>query len=411
MKTLKFATCGNVDSGKSTLIGRILFEAQALFSEQLEALKRASVKQGKNDLNLALVTDGLSEEQAKGITIDVAYRYFKSPTRRFVLVDTPGHEEFTPNTITGISNVDLVLLLVDAGEGIRPQTLRHASLASLLKAPKILVCVNKMDLINFDQNKFNRLCQDFRDQVKFIHPVDVDFIPISAFFNENIKTKSEKLPWYKGDSLFKYLNDYNLDNLNLSTDLRIPIQTCIHHDGKTYFGAKLISGEIEVGQAVFLGKDKAQYKVNRLYVGDKSVMRAGFGSSITFTLDQDVKVKKGDLLYSGKSPIFSSGYDAYLYWMNEQPLDLSKEYIILKNAKQVRVKLQLSHKKSNAYLSQDTDSLKFNQIAYVSFKGEQQLDFDPYDQNKGNGKFIIIDPETNKTVGAGIIDHTQEQSA
>ena len=431
---LRFLTCGSVDDGKSTLIGRLLFDTKQIFEDQLDALERASHLRGEGEINLANLTDGLRAEREQGITIDVAYRYFATPKRKFIVADTPGHVQYTRNMVTGASTANLALILVDARKGVIEQTRRHAFLASLLGIPHMIVCVNKMDLVDYDENVYDAIVQNFTDFATHIEVSDLSFIPVSALKGDNVVSHSPEMTWYKGAPLLDLLETVHIANDENFRKPRFPVQYVIrpymdeYHDYRGYAG-QVSSGVFRPGDSVVVlpsGKRSTIKEINTL---DGPIPCAFPPMSVTLLLDDDIDVSRGDLIcLDGAYPHVSNDVDAMVSWMQDEPMLPGSRYIIKHNTLTTRAKVSEIVYRVNIEDTENLDvsaadrvpqpsgepdtklkkdfeakGLGLNGIGRVRFRTQQPLMYDAYRNNRAAGNFIIIDEATNITVGAGMI--------
>ncbi len=409
---LRFSTAGSVDDGKSTLIGRLLHDSKNIYEDQLDSLMKRSVKRGKESLELALVTDGLKAEQEQGITIDVAYRYFSTPKRKFILADTPGHEQYTRNMATGASTADVTIILIDARKGIVTQTRRHSFIASLMGVPRLLVAVNKMDMVDYAEDVFVQIKKDYMAFAEKLGIRDVRFIPVSALEGDNIVTPSKKMPWYHGETLIEYLeNVYNQADANL-VDFRFPVQ-CIINPSANFRGyaGMLSSGVIRVGEDVLALPSMKKSKVKTIELHsvlnkDHQLSEARANQSVVITLEDQLDVGRGSMLVRpGNAPKVETNFEAMVIWMSEQPLDINKKYFIRHTVNEARVLItEVKYKIDiNALSRKPGGALELNEIGRMSLQSTAPLFLDSYQANRGTGNFILIDPENFATVAAGMI--------
>jgi sulfate adenylyltransferase large subunit len=383
---LRICTAGSVDDGKSTLIGRLLYDSRGVYEDQIHSVKSASRNRTAGPIDFSLFTDGLRAEREQGITIDVAYRYFATARRKFVLADTPGHEQYTRNMATGASNADLAILLVDARHGVREQTRRHARIAQLLGITSLVLAVNKMDLVDFDRELFDTICDDF----SALHDnADVHAIPLSALDGDNVITRSDRTPWFDGPSLLEYLETVDVDRDATSRPFRFPVQLVVRptHEFRGYAG-QIGSGVVRVGDSVTVWPGGRSTRVKRIVTWDGEIDRAFAPMSVTLTLDDELDISRGDLLAAGPVEI-GRRFDADIVWMDERPLDPGRPYL-LKHATRI----------VSAEINQP---FTLNQIGRATVSTARPLAFDSYRADRGNGSFILIDPATNFTAGAGMI--------
>ena len=407
MDLLRFTTAGSVDDGKSTLIGRLLYDSKSIFEDQMEAIEKTSKSSGEEEVNLALLTDGLRAEREQKITIDVAYRYFATPKRKFIIADTPGHTQYTRNMVTGASTADLAIILVDAAKGILTQSRRHAFISSLLRIPHLVVAVNKMDLVDYDEETFNAIVADFKEFAHKLEVTDVSFIPISALKGDNVVDKSEKMDWYNGSTLLHHLETVKVDAADNVVDFRFPVQYVIR-PGMDFrgFSGQVASGHIRPGDEIQVLPSGLTSKVKELVTMDGNLDVANARDSVAITIEDEIDISRGDMIVRKDNvPTIRNEFESFLCWMNEKPLDLNKQYILQHTSQQVQVFVdEIFYRMNVDTLSrEDTSELKLNEIGRVKLKTSKNIFFDPYQINQKTGSFIIIDPTTNVTVGAGMI--------
>ncbi len=406
---LRFITCGSVDDGKSTLIGRLLHDSKLIFEDQLTALAKDSARHGTTgeDLDFALLVDGLEAEREQGITIDVAYRFFSTTKRSFIVADTPGHEQFTRNMATGASGADLAIILIDARKGVLVQTRRHSLICSLLGIRHVLVAVNKIDLVSFAQETFDKIVADYKAFAAELGFASVVPIPISARFGDNVTTASENTPWYRGPTLLEYLETIDIDRDNLAKPFRFPVQWVNrpNQDFRGYAGT-VASGEIKVGEPVVEATSGRTSKIAQIVTYDGQMTAAEAGDAITITLTDELDIMRGDVLVSPKTrPEVSDQFAAHIIWMSDEPLVPGRSYLSRIGTKStpmtitaIKYKIDVNTRKHLA-----ATKLELNDIAVCNLSTGFPVAFDPYDQNRRTGAFIIIDRFTNHTVGAGMI--------
>ncbi|MHB8884095.1 MAG: sulfate adenylyltransferase subunit CysN [Methylovirgula sp.] len=407
--TLRFLTCGSVDDGKSTLIGRLLYEQQLIFDDQLAALERDSKKHGTvgAEIDLALLVDGLEAEREQGITIDVAYRYFSTPNRAFIVADTPGHEQYTRNMATGASNADLAILLVDARKGLLTQTHRHAAIVWLLGIKHVVLAVNKIDLVDYDERVFNDIVKSFEEFSATLGFTTCAAIPMSARFGENISTKSEKTPWYRGAPLISYLETVDLEDQRATLPFRMPVQWVNrpHLDFRGFSGT-IAGGTIKPGDDVVVAGSGRASKIARIVTADGDLAMASAGDAVTLTLADEVDISRGDLLSSPQArPSVADQFGAHLIWMSEQELLPGRGYLMKIGARTLPVTVtELKHRLDVDTLAQHAAKvLTLNEVGYCNLATHGPIAFDPYAENPVTGAFILIDRYTNATVAAGLI--------
>ncbi|HYI96548.1 MAG TPA: sulfate adenylyltransferase subunit CysN [Bryobacteraceae bacterium] len=403
---LRFTTAGSVDDGKSTLIGRLLYDSKGVYEDQIASVKKASVNRSAGPIDFSLLTDGLKAEREQGITIDVAYRYFTTPKRKFIIADTPGHEQYTRNMATGASTAQLAIVLVDARKGVLPQSRRHAFIASLLAIPQVVVAVNKMDLVDYSEEVFNRICGDFREFARDLHLSNVYFIPISALEGDNVVTQSARTPWYHGGTLLHLLETAPIE-MNYGEDMRFPVQYVVRPtlDFRGYAG-QVASGTIRQGDRVMVLPSGRTSKVKSIVTFDGDLDEASVPQSVTVCLEDEIDISRGDMLVRpSRMPHVSRRFEATIVWMATQAMELDRPYLVKHTSKQVRANItQLRHRVNINDLSKiEANKLELNEIGVVSIETHQPLFFDAYRKNRGTGAFIIIDPVSNLTVAAGMI--------
>ncbi len=417
MELLRFATAGSVDDGKSTLIGRLLYDAKAIFQDQLESVERTSLQMGNEYTNLALLTDGLRAEREQGITIDVAYRYFATPRRKFIIADTPGHIQYTRNMVTGASTADLALVLVDVRKGVVEQSRRHAFLASLLRIPHLVVCVNKMDLVDFDQDAYEKVKAEFRDFAMKLDISDLTFIPVSALHGDNIVERSPNTPWYEGTSLLHHLEEVHIASDRNLIDARFPVQYVIrpqtdeHHDYRGYAGT-VVGGVFKPGDEVMVLPSGFTTTIESVGAGSSKgvvpVDEAFEPMSVTICLSDNLDVSRGDMICRpNNQPSSGQDIDAMVCWMSEvSSLTSSMKLAIKHTTRSARAMVtDLKYRLDIDTLHRDeaATSLGLNEIGRVLLRCTQPLFFDEYRRNRSTGSFVLIDEATNATVAAGMI--------
>ncbi len=412
MELLRFTTAGSVDDGKSTLIGRLLYDSKSIFEDQYEAIKSTSEKRGEEYVNLALLTDGLRAEREQGITIDVAYRYFATPKRKFIIADTPGHIQYTRNMVTGASTANLAIVLVDARKGVIEQTMRHAFIASLLRIPHIVVCVNKMDLVEHQQEVFEKIKNDFEGFASKLETVDVHFLPISALNGDNIVKRSQNMDWYQGPTLL-----WLLENIHISGDLnhidaRFPVQYVIRPMSSEYhdyrgFGGRIAGGIIRKGEKVMVLPSGFTSKVKSIEANGKSLEEAFPPMSVTITLEDEIDISRGDMIVrENNQPTVSQDVEMMVCWFNPKPLQLNGKYFVKHTTKDVRcIVKDIRYKMDiNTMSRREGDkNIGMNDIARVQIRTTAPLFYDKYSRNRITGSLILVDEATNETVGAGMI--------
>ncbi len=392
---LRFLTCGSVDDGKSTLIGRLLVDSQKLYEDQLDTLKKDSRRMGRGegDLDYSLLLDGLRAEREQGITIDVAYRYFSTARRKFIIADTPGHEQYTRNMITGGSTANVAVILLDVQNGMTAQTRRHTRLVQLLGIRHVLLAVNKMDLVNYSEESFRKLVSEYQMFISDMNFADVVCLPLSARYGDNVVEKSVNMPWYEGTTLLSYLEtvpieeDYNMD------DVRFPIQYVLHNEGMRGLCGKVSSGIVRQGMEVVALPSGKHSHIKEIITYDGRLSYAFPPQSVMLTLTDEMDVSRGEMLVSPDNlPLVGRNIDATLVWMDEEKMDVSKAYFLKQTTRLCR-----------AYLAPNTPSMTLNEITQVRITTARELFFDPYTENKATGAFIFIDPISHNTCAAGVI--------
>jgi len=412
MELLRFTTAGSVDDGKSTLIGRLLYDSKAIFEDQLEAIERASIQKGEERVNLALLTDGLRAEREQGITIDVAYRYFATPKRKFIIADTPGHIQYTRNMVTGASTANVAIILVDARNGVLEQTVRHAFIASLLKIPHLVVCVNKMDLMDYSEKVFSDIQMHIEEISVKLDIQDVRFIPISALHGDNIVVRSKNMDWYDGPTLMYYLENVHIRSDINYVDFRFPVQYVIRpqsdefHDYRGYAG-RIASGTIRKDDRIMVLPSGMTTTVKSIDSLNESPETAFAPQSVVLVVEDDIDIGRGDLIVKeDKLPEVSQDIEIMICWLGEKPLILNGKYGIKHTTSDARciVKEMLYKIDINTLEKNETDkTLVLNEIARIRIRTTKPLFYDPYHRNRITGSIILIDEGTNNTVGAGMI--------
>jgi bifunctional enzyme CysN/CysC len=412
MEMLRLATAGSVDDGKSTLIGRLLYDSKAIFEDQLEAVERTSDQRGDGYVNLALLTDGLRAEREQGITIDVAYRYFATPRRKFIIADTPGHIQYTRNMVTGASTANVALVLVDARKGIVEQSRRHAFLASLLRVPHLVLCVNKMDLVGYDREAFEAIKEEFRAFAAKLDIADLTVIPVSALKGDNIVTRSENMPWYEGTSLLHHLEELHIASDRNLIDVRFPVQYVVrpmndeYHDYRGYAG-QVAGGVLKPGDEVVVLPAGLSSTIAGIDTYDGPVSEAYAPMSVTVRLADDLDVSRGDMICRvNNQPHVSQDIEAMVCWMIDEPLRAGTKYAIKHTTRTARALVkQLAYRLDINTLHRDEtgDALSLNEIGRVTLRTTAPLFVDEYRRNRTTGAFILIDEATGTTAGAGMV--------
>ncbi|KAB0540591.1 bifunctional enzyme CysN/CysC [Pseudochrobactrum saccharolyticum] len=419
---LRFLTCGSVDDGKSTLIGRLLYDAKTLFEDQISQLHQDSRNHGTagDDIDFALLVDGLEAEREQGITIDVAYRFFATPKRRFIVADTPGHLQYTRNMVTGASTADLAIVLVDARKGLLEQTRRHSFIASLLGIRHIVLAVNKIDLTGYDETVFNRIVQDYQVFAQGLGFSTVQAIPVSARFGDNIRTFSENMPWYQGPSLLEWLETVAMDSkADTEQDFRFPVQYVSrpHADFRGFAGT-IASGQVSVGDEITVARSGVSSAIRYIVTADGELETAHAGQAVTLVLEDERDISRGDMLTHPQSrPQVSDRLAAKLVWFAPEPLRAGRQYWLRSQTDQVSVTVNTLNYRidientEKQFAQEPADQLQMNEIGQVALQLSAPLAFDPYGQNRATGSFILIDRLTNATVAAGLIDHSLRKAS
>ena len=405
---LRFTTAGSVDDGKSTLIGRLLYDSQAVFEDQLASVRKSKINRSGGPIDFSLLTDGLRAEREQGITIDVAYRYFATPRRKFIIADTPGHEQYTRNMATGASTADAAVVLMDATKGVLRQSRRHAYIASLLGVQHILAAVNKMDLVGFSQEVFERIAAEFREFAEQLGVRNVYAVPVSALEGDNVVRRSARTPWYEGPALLEYLETLPVADIAASQPLRFPVQYVIRPDSSFRgFAGRIASGVLRPGTSVVALPSGVKTRVKSIVAFEDEVEEAGPGSSVNVTLEDEIDISRGDVLVGDeRRPSVGTEFQATVVWMHSDPLDVHKIYLLKHTTRTVRARVkQVVHRIDvNTLEKSPATSLDMNDIAVLDLKTTLPLFFDPYRENRTTGSFILIDQHTNATVAAGIIE-------
>lgn len=414
MELLRFTTAGSVDDGKSTLIGRLLYDSKAIFEDQMEAIERASVRAGGEQVNLALLTDGLRAEREQGITIDVAYRYFATPKRKFIIADTPGHIQYTRNMVTGASTANAALILIDARQGVLEQTRRHAYIASLLQIPHLIICVNKMDLVAYKEEVFEGIVKDFEAIASKLSIKDVRFVPISALEGDNVVTRSENMDWYDGPTLM-----YLLENIHIGSDInrddfRFPVQYVVRPQSKDWpdyrgYAGRVASGVVSVGDGVTVLPSGFTSKVKSIDLYQESLDKAFAPQSVTITLEDDIDISRGDMIVkstNGRAARNDQNIEMMICWFNDKKMVPGGKYALKHTSAEVRCMIKdVQYKMDiNTLEKEEKDlSVGMNDIARISVRTTKPLFFDAYNVNRMTGSVILIDEATNETVAAGML--------
>jgi sulfate adenylyltransferase subunit 1 len=408
MDILKFLTAGSVDDGKSTLIGRLLYDSESILADQLEALHRSNRKNDDGSIDLAILTDGLKAEREQGITIDVAYKYFQTDKRKFIIADTPGHIQYTRNMVTGASNANLAIILIDARKGVIEQTIRHSFLVALLGLPQVVVCINKMDMVDYSEEVYNKIVSDYKALAEKVGLENVNYIPVSALKGDNIVYPSLNISWYKGDSLLHFLETIAIKLDDSKAHARFPVQWVIRpqtdhlHDYRGYAG-RVSSGAFKVNDEVTVLPSGFHSSIKKIELLDEEPKEAFAGMSVTIHLKDDIDISRGDVLVNTQyQPEVSQLIEADLCWMDTRALDTTHTYFIQHNSKVTRCRVQevLYKVNINTLEKEFSEDFKLNDIGRIVIKTAEPLAFDLYQDNKANGGAIIIDGRTNVTVGA-----------
>ena len=424
---LKFTTVGSVDDGKSTLIGRLLFDSKAIFEDQLDSVQKTSAKKGFNGIDLSLLTDGLAAEREQGITIDVAYRYFATPKRKFIIADTPGHVQYTRNMVTGASTANLTIILVDARNGILDQSRRHAYISALLGIPYFIVAVNKMDLVDYSEARFNEIVSSFDEMMSSIgiKQSQIFYVPVSALAGDNVvnrgvvcgnaeieaRQQSDNMPWYKGATIMEILESVNSNTVYSFNKFRMPVQIVIRNDSAEHrdfrgFAGKITCGEVNVGDEIISLPSKKKSRVKSIHLYEAKLDMAYAGQSVTICLEDEIDTSRGDMFTKvGEEPALEAQFSADLCWMSEDPFQLGKKYYLkhcssLVKAMPTKIEYKLD---INNFSKHPAETLSLNDIARVEFKLLKAIPVDKYDESRSTGSFILIDEITNNTVAAGMI--------
>ncbi|MCH1924644.1 sulfate adenylyltransferase subunit CysN [Shewanella sp. C32] len=408
---LRFLTCGSVDDGKSTLIGRLLYDSKMIFEDQMAAIEKDSKRFNTTNeaFDLALLVDGLQSEREQGITIDVAYRYFATDQRKFIIADTPGHEQYTRNMATGASTCDLAIILIDARHGVQVQTRRHSYICSQLGIKHVIIAINKMDIVDYDQAVYQKIKKDYREFAEQLKFTDIRFVPISALKGDNVVNESANMPWYPGSPLLKLLNTVTIKKQRQAA-FRFPVQY-VNRPNLDFRGfcGTVASGDIRVGDTIEALPSGKQSRVKSIVTFDGDLDKAFDGMAVTITLEDEIDISRGDMLVRPHEEcLVSDRFDADVVWMADEPLHLDREYLIKAGSnatsgyvQQVNYKVDV-----NTLEREDASQLALNEMGECRFLLNEKIEFDPYDQNRTTGSFIVIDRLTNATVGAGMISRS-----
>ena len=410
-ETLRFVTCGSVDDGKSTLIGRLLYDSKSILADTLATLERTSKRRGLEAVDLSLLTDGLQAEREQGITIDVAYRYFSTGTRKYIIADAPGHEQYTRNMVTAASTADLAVILVDARKGVLTQTRRHSTIAHLVGIPHLVMAVNKMDLVDYSREAFDAIRQDYLQFAATLGICHVRFIPLSALNGDMVVARGDRLGWYDGPTLMEVLESAASAHSEAAEPFRFPVQyvcrprTPEHHDFRGYMG-RIESGEIAIGDEVRVLPSGRTTRVRDIRLLDRSLPQAGSERSVTLLLEDEVDISRGDMIVSpSRTPSVTKRIEAMVCWLAETPLAPGRKYVVRHTTREAKALVAaIEYRQDINELKRVAGGrLEMNDIGSVTFKLAQPLFVDPYRENRATGAFILIDEKTNKTVGAGMI--------
>lgn len=411
MDLLKFITAGSVDDGKSTLIGRLLYDTDSILDDQLEAIQRANRKNDDGSLDLAILTDGLKAEREQGITIDVAYKYFHTERRKFIIADTPGHIQYTRNMVTGASNADLAIILIDARKGVVEQTRRHSFLVSLLAIPNILVCINKMDMVDYDEAVFEKIKTDYERMTENMDTTQIDYIPVSALKGDNIASWSSNTPWYDGKPLLDFLETVEINHQPQAQQARFPVQWVIRPqsaelpDYRGYAG-RIVGGSFTIGDTVVALPSGFTSTITGIDLASERLETADNGTSVIIHLADDIDVSRGDMLVkAGEQPTLAQNFESDICWMDTKPLDVNQTYLLQQHGKTTKVRVQdIVYRIDIETLEKSaSDGFGLNDIGKIKFKSAEPLAFDRYANNKVNGGAILIDARNNLTVAALMI--------
>ena len=409
---LRFTTAGSVDDGKSTLIGRLLYDSKSIFQDQLDAVEKSSQIKGFDYVDLSLLTDGLRSEREQGITIDVAYRYFATPKRKFIIADTPGHIQYTRNMVTGASTANLAIILIDARKGILEQTHRHAFIASLLQIPHAIVCVNKMDLVDYKQDVYDKIVEEFKEFSSKLNIKDVQFIPISALEGDNVVNRSENMPWYEGSTLIYQLEHVHIASDYNHVDCRFPVQSVIRPHKLEYqdyrgYACRIDGGVFKAGDKVKVLPSGFTSTIKSVELNGEQIEEAFSPMSVTMLLNDEIDISRGDMIVrENNSPEVTQDIEVLVTWMSEKPLQ-SRTKVFVKHTtnecismvKEIKYKVDIN----TLHRIEDVNQLEMNDIARISIRASKPLFVDAYERNRYTGSVILIDEQTNETIGAGMI--------
>lgn len=412
MDLLRFTTAGSVDDGKSTLIGRLLYDSKSIFEDQYEAVKATSEKRGEEYVNLALLTDGLRAEREQGITIDVAYRYFATPKRKFIIADTPGHIQYTRNMVTGASTANLAIILIDARKGVIEQTMRHTFIASLLRIPHVVVCVNKMDLVDFQQDVYEKIKKDYEAFASKLETIDIHFLPISALNGDNVVDRSPNMPWYEGSTLLHLLENVHISSDQNHIDCRFPVQYVIrpmnneYHDYRGFAG-RVAGGVFRKGDKITVLPSGFNSTIKSIDTFTGEVEEAFAPMSVTITLEDEIDISRGDMIArENNQPQVSQDIDIMICWFNNKPLQPNAKFVIRHTTREARAIIKEVNYKvdiNTLHRIEEDKTINMNDIARVRLRTTVPLLFDSYSRNRNTGSIILVDEATNETVAAGMI--------
>jgi sulfate adenylyltransferase subunit 1 len=411
---LRFTTAGSVDDGKSTLIGRLLYDTKSIFEDQMEHIVQSGKHLGREELDLSLLTDGLRAEREQGITIDVAYRYFATPARKFIIADTPGHIQYTRNMVTGASTADLAVILIDARKGLREQTVRHSYIASLLDIRHIIFCINKMDMVDWSETVYNKIKSELAKLVVKLDIMDAHYIPISAKYGDNIVDRSENTIWYTGQTFLRLIETIEIKKNKNLVNSRFPVQTIIRPQSSEYhdyrgFAGRVAGGVFKSGDEVTILPSLRRSKIKSIDVFGKTLLNAISGDSVVISLESQLDISRGDMLVSPNDiPVISNDINLMICWFNEKPLKVGGRYLVRINTNETRCVIKTVNYRMNIdTLEQDFENIviNMNDIANINIKTSKPVFFDTYKKNNITGSMIFIDEGTNETVAAGMINH------
>lgn len=412
MELLRFSTAGSVDDGKSTLIGRLLYDSKSIYEDQYQSVKETSERRGEEYVNLALLTDGLKAEREQGITIDVAYRYFSTPKRKFIIADTPGHIQYTRNMVTGASTANVALILIDARNGVIEQTKRHSIIASLLQIPHLVICINKMDLVDYAESQYEKIKESYKEFASKLDVHDLHFIPISALKGDNVVNKSENMPWYEGSTLMYYLENVHIGSDHNLIDCRFPVQFVLrpynddYHDYRGYAG-RIAGGVFKKGDEVMALPSGFTSRISKIDSFDGEISEAFPPQSVTILLEDDIDISRGDMIIrKNNQPEISQDLEIMICWFNKRPIVPRGKYTILHTTKEARCIIKEIRYKldvNTLHRNLEDKEVGMNDIARIVVRTTKPLFFDSYRRNRITGSVILVEEGTNETVGAGMI--------